>query len=487
MVGVALGALALTGTAGANLDVAAPPPVRSAQLSVGRLAITLSAHEAFKLDTCTTAGTGNLGTNSTDTSTTSSTSPDTNATAITSISESYGIGEASTNNNTDNADTAALPVVDLVRPNIRADHEDSEESSSESLEPGGWLQPLPSVGVQVVGAFLPTQKDETTLSWVLTPLNFSETQTAAARHYMPGVGWVADEFVHRFSGLEFLVAERVAALDFYSEGNAAGHNASEESSSESSDYVADHGDSEESSNESSEPANPLAVNRIVGQIDTREDEEAARTHLTPTNISSTQTEGIPFYIPDVGWVDSESASTFRAELAGHQSAASIFRSFEVTNEINPLEFDLTEIPDSFIGLSHNDLSRNAGNYISNLYAGLPPREDPAALQLSETAGSEEMETEQRLGSKTYPENEISASASFNDDISNNNAAEDAVNAELSSAQIQFSDPYAGTPDYEAMSIAALERFEYDNVVADFNNNNAAAVGTSNDAGSNNNN
>ncbi|BCI91483.1 MULTISPECIES: hypothetical protein [Mycobacterium] len=321
--GVALGALALTSAASANLAVPTSPSAMSAQLSAGRLAITLSAHEVFKLDICTTDDTGNSATDPTDTTTTSN-------------NDSTGIDETPTNNDTSNTNIARIRILEPLPVNVLAYRDDREESSSES----------------------------------------------------------------------------------------------------------------------SEHTNPLVtVTRIYAEINTAEAEDDFRTEFTPANVSSTRTAQTPYYIPDVGWVDREFASSFREQLESQLETI--------------IAFDTTH--DSLIGLSYDHID----DHLDTLHSTMPQAED---FESDETESSElgEVGMRRESNSNNYLGDEIVAGwASPYDNFSNNNALGNSgpdygANAEPPPTRIQFAEPYPDVPDYEAMSVAALEALNYDNIS---NNNN----------------
>ncbi|WP_162877300.1 hypothetical protein [Mycobacterium persicum] len=188
--GVALGALALTTAASANLDGPAPQSVmNSSQLSAGRLAITLSAHEVFKLDTCTTEDPGDSVTTSTDRSDGTGETPSNNATNNTHTSriripEPWPINALALLSDSEEAEAVG---------NLRANFDDSEESSSESLEPTN-----PAETVRRIFEEIDTPEVEEVLRTQFTPTNLSSIRTAETPYYIPDVGWVDERFASRF-------------------------------------------------------------------------------------------------------------------------------------------------------------------------------------------------------------------------------------------------------------------------------------------------
>lgn len=74
----------------------------------------------------------------------------------------------------------------------------------------------------------------------------------------------------------------------------------------------------------------------------------------------------------------------------------------------------------------------------------------------------------------------------NNNIPDYNAVDYEVNTEPSSMQIPLIDPYADTPDYHGMSVAALSALEYSNLVG-VGDNYVTVADVFNNAGSTDNN
>ncbi|VBA46478.1 hypothetical protein LAUMK191_00615 [Mycobacterium attenuatum] len=208
---------------------------------------------------------------------------------------------------------------------------------------------------------------------------------------------------------------------------------------------------EESSSESFEPTNPVeTVRRIFEEIDTPEAEAEFRSVFTPTNLSSTRTAETPYFIPDVGWVDESFASRFRNELD------------ELQDQLNQFN---SEVGESKVGFSRD----NIDDHLTTLRANLPEisasdQRDSSESDAMVLSGEEDNSVFVALGNSPSNDNLSNLSNLSNNNIPDYNAGDYEVNTEQSSMQIPLIDPYADTPDYHGMSVAALSALEYSNLV-----------------------